>query len=101
MKKLTRQFIDYTNARKSDLEAAKLLEQAAPAVPLDKLSKQGTLVVPRMTSTRTKMANIGYQVTNRRLNLAAKALGNESMSNRQVGLKTFDYFYRAEVGEEA
>lgn len=93
MKECTRTYIDYTNARKQDLEEAKRREQAARivATPAQRnVMKVPQLAVPAIQ--RTKMASISYSVPERDFVKVARALGNERMLRREVGLRTFSFF---------
>lgn len=93
MKDVTRTFIAYTNARKLDLEEAKRKEQAArlvtspPQRPELKLPSFAPAAAPRV-----RLANIAYQVSEREFVDVARALGNERMARKDVGLRTFQFF---------
>lgn len=100
MKKATRSYIDYTYARKSDLEAAKALEFAAVAKPIDELPEREDVRVPQFTSRpRIEIANISYSVPKERALKAAEALGNRYMTYKRIGRETFEYYFKNEVGE--
>lgn len=100
MKKATRSYIDYTNARKSDLDVAKALEIAAVAKPIQELPTREYVQVPQFTSKpRVEVANIAYAVPKQRALKAGEALGNRYMPYKQIGKETFEYYYKNEVGE--
>jgi len=100
MKKATRSYIDYTNARKNDLEAAKALELAAVATPIRDLPKREDVLMPQFVSKpRVEIANISYAVPKERALKVADALGNRFMTYKRIGHETFEYYFENEVGE--
>lgn len=101
MKSVTEVFIDYTNRRKHDIEAAKAAE--APRVQVDvsmlRQSQQFRLPSISSTATRPDMVNITYRRDKRQVEEVKKHLGNLGMSARDVGVKTFEYFREVELGK--
>lgn len=98
MKAVTREFINYTNARKLSLEDAKLLEAAALARPIENLSQHQQFRVP--VFAKRQVANISYSVPLSHYEEVAKALGNPYLSRKEVGLRTFAYYREREVAPE-
>ena len=98
MKDATRSWIKYTNDRKSDLMAAKEHEAKAIAKPLFQVTSSPKLKVPSVTQTSQLVAlsSIQYQKPTSDVIKVKKLLGNSSMPNYQVGIRTFDYFVKNE-----
>jgi len=99
MKKATRSFTDYSNQRKEDVELAKKIEKAGALQQVSKLTSQETMRFPQIAVHKVKKANILYVVDLERAKKAAKALGNTNMAYKQIGIRTFEYFFEAEVEE--
>jgi hypothetical protein len=97
MKEVTRQYIDYTTQRKTDLEAAKELERNTRFVPLVEVVPSIRMVLP--TLSRADVVHISYQKPRQKVLRAAEALGNRAMPYKQVGSEAFDYFYDRKVEE--
>lgn len=98
MKKATRPFIEYTNQRKQDLEAARQKETSAVARSLSELKEHRTLETPIVGRlSNTTLVSIQYRKPKEDVRKIARALGQASMSNREVGEKTFDFFLDNEV----
>lgn len=101
MKRVARGYIDYTNARKDDLENAKEMESATIAKPIGELSYRAEVRLPTLSRRpNVEMANISYAVEKSRAQKLAAALGSRFMTNKQIGLKSFEYAYNNEVGED-
>ena len=100
MKKATRSFINYSNQRKEDVDLAKAKEKAGELKKVNELEPQGTMRFPEIATKKVRKANILYVVDLDRAKRAAKALGNTNMTYKSIGLKTFEYFYEAEVGDD-
>ena len=101
MARPTRAWINYTNARKADLERAKALENMAAPVDFSAVSRSPEVRLPPVKAQpRERTANINYAVPLRRLRGLAKALGDINMTYRDVGINSFEYTYRAEVDED-
>lgn len=97
-----RAWIDYTNGRKQDIEAAKPLEETAAATDIFAVTRSATFKVPTIArpSAHERVANVNYAVPLKRLKALASALGDSSMSYRDVGLTSFDYAYDDHVDED-
>ncbi len=102
MKQASRAWIDYTNARKADLELAKQRELNAKPINLFTVSENAKLIVPSFTavSTKVRTSSIQYVKTMTEIEKVKKLLGNPKMTNSRVGEKTFEYFLRNEDEEE-
>ena len=99
MKEVTRQYINYTTLRKGNLEEAKELEGKTNPIPILSVTGRLTMQLPRLVSTRLDISNITYQRPRREVLKVAEALGNRNMTNKQVGISTFEYYYEQKIEE--
>ncbi len=95
-----RSWIDYTNARKTSVDEAKKAEKAAKPVAASSVQENSAVGLPKISSTRARVANVNYSVPLKRMNALASALGDKRMSYRDVGIKSFDYAYSDHVDDE-
>jgi hypothetical protein len=102
MSEPSRDWIDYTNARKSDLGKAKTLEQSGKQLVLPQVQERPSVRLPQLTTVRSRerVANINYAVPVKRLRKLASALGSINLSYRDVGVRSFDYAYEMLVDED-
>ncbi|HEV7163966.1 MAG TPA: ATP-binding protein [Gammaproteobacteria bacterium] len=103
MKSLTRQFIDYTNARKGDPETAKKKESQAASVSITEFKhEQVSMRLPSVNAkvSKEKTIQISFSKPIEKVKKAADAMGDFSLSAREVGSKAFDYFYNLEVEDK-
>ena len=102
MREATKPFLEYTNQLKDQEERAARLEKSTRSVPLEKIGMRETMKVPQLDPMPQKAAkgNVLYRKRKSRLKAAAAALGNPNMSYRQVGIRTFEYFFKREVHED-
>ncbi|MDB5472547.1 MAG: hypothetical protein JWR84_4107 [Caulobacter sp.] len=99
MIELTRDWIDYTNRRKSALDEAKSIERTAVYVPAFTTPTNKQQVYPRLTSApRAQDVTIQYSKPLRVVRELAQRFGEPGMSAREVGSKSFDYAHRELVG---
>jgi hypothetical protein len=101
MKKLTQTYVNYTSARRKNIDKAKEFEGAAKPVPLSQIPVRQAMVVPTIKSDADAPAEVSvqYSVQKRMLERAAESLGNKRLSASNIGRRTFEYYYRREVGE--
>ncbi|WP_280171113.1 ATP-binding protein [Agrobacterium pusense] len=101
MRRLTKDWIEYTNARKGSLEEAKDRELKAKPIPLQTLRLREVASFPKVIQLVVKdpTASISYSVPLKRYNELAAALGNINMKRKDLGLKTFEIVYDEEVGK--
>jgi hypothetical protein len=97
MQKAAREYIKYSRVRKANPEGAKKKERASSSVRLTDLAKPQHMRTPQIPNTTQGSVNISYQKSKREVAKAAAALGDPSLSASQVGIKTFDHYYAAEV----
>lgn len=101
MKEVTSDFVEYTNRRKGDLDAAKVVEQAAAPINISSIFELKPMAFPLMQAKAPKkeMITISYSKPTKDIREVAAALGQPGMSAREVGRETFDYFRRVEMGK--
>jgi hypothetical protein len=95
----TRAWIDYTNGRKNDASVRGLEATAVPR-EVSTLAPNAKVKLPKPKSASgERLANVGYAVPVGKLKALAAALGQRSMSQKDVGLKSFEYAYKDLVPE--
>jgi hypothetical protein len=101
MKTVTDDFVRYTGRRKSDLEVAKNAERSIQKVDVYTVSKPQALRLPTLGDSQSKVefANINYRRELREIKEVRSHLGNNAMSYRDVGVYTFEYFMKMELGK--
>lgn len=100
MEELTRQFTRYTNKRKEDQAAARLLEEKTEAKALHELPKSETFKTPVVAKPTIPMANILYRKPKTEVTRVAEALGNRYMFYNEVGIKTFEFYLENMVSDQ-
>lgn len=100
MLKPARAWINYTNARKSAVERARTLESSAKPIDASVVPLRANVALPKITTSRAKVANVNYSVPLERLRSLAVAFGDINMTYRDVGIRAFDFTYEAHVDEE-
>ena len=88
-------FTDYTNRRKTELKKARGLESAAPVKPISAVGFSNVMKLPAVA--RTTMRRISYEKPATEVEAVARALRLRSVSAKEVGIRTFDYFVEREV----
>jgi hypothetical protein len=100
MRNATREYIEYTNARKPSIESAKQIEAGTVLTPVKDLAPLVKMIVPHFAKAATVAeTTISYSRPKATVKKVAEALGNSYMTNKEVGLKTFQYFIENELGE--
>lgn len=102
MRDVTKQWIAYTNARRQDIDRARAIENAASSVSLRLIGNRDVVRLPTFTPRPPSepAAFINYTVSKARLRKMAMALDGVNMTQRDVGLKTFDYCFEDLVGKD-
>lgn len=96
-----RAWIDYTNARKRDLEQAKANEAASQSlVVIDVPARPAVLLPAAPKRAAEKLANINYAQPLRRVRQLAAGLGDVTMTYRDVGLGSFEYAHKMLADED-
>jgi hypothetical protein len=98
---MTDEFVAYTNRRKEDVDAAKKAELGTAQVDVTTLTKPQSLRLPSFSARadRVSYANINYKRPIADIALVRDHLKNQSMSYREIGEKTFDYYLKMELGK--
>lgn len=101
MKILTDQFTKYTNTRKHDLDAARVAEVRKNLVEVSELTVVQPLRMPTLStvSQRSDMVSISYQRRKIDVDEVKSHLGSPGMTNKDMGIKTFEYFREVELGK--
>lgn len=101
MKILTDQFTKYTNTRKHDLEAARAAEAKKDLIEISQLTVAQPLRMPTLSavSARSDMVSISYQRRKSEVDEVKRHLGFSGMTNKDMGIKTFEYYREAELGK--
>jgi len=102
MKEVTDVFAAYTNQRKTDPKQAKDKESAAKFVLVSAVTTGARpMRLPKVSGTASGAdhVTISYRKLRSEVKEVAAALGNESMTAKDVGSGTFDYFRRMEFGK--
>jgi hypothetical protein len=100
MKELTRSFITYSGQRRGDLDTAKTFEKSAPAVDVASVSIGSQMKFPTIPILdKIEMINILYKKPKKEIEEIKSAFGNVYMSAKDVGVATFEYYRRMELGK--
>ena len=99
MREPTRTWVTYTNKRKSSREKARQRELSAGSIPIENVRRRKNIMVPKAIDG-PKEANVLYVVPVGRIESLAIALGDATMSYREVGRRSFDYMYEHWVDED-
>ena len=101
MKDATRPWVNYTNVRKEDLDEAKRLESLAESKPMKQLSNSSQMQLPKIIARpKVEYTSIQYQKPLAEVRTVKKALGSVLLSNKDVGIRTFEYYLENVVEEE-
>ncbi|WP_150099765.1 ATP-binding protein [Maricaulis maris] len=101
MRKPSTSWIEYTNARKSQRDAAYKSESATNNISIFEIEHSKTAKLPSFTAkTREPVANIAYQMPKNRVRELAAAMGNVGLPYRDVGINTFELAFNELVGED-
>jgi hypothetical protein len=100
MKRITLPFIEYTNRRKADLERAKVAERPLRNVDVARLTTPRSLTLPRFEAPAVadSSVTISYRRNREKVNQIKDHLGRPGMAAKDVGIHTFEYFVKAELG---
>ncbi|EJL22432.1 ATP-binding protein [Novosphingobium sp. AP12] len=100
MKPPTRAWIDYTNARKNEVAAAEQRESLAKQTSIFSMTHSAKVTLPALKRSGPRETSIQFRVALDRVKNLARAMGDTTLSNRDVGQKAFDYAYNDMVDEE-
>lgn len=96
MRQATKDFIEYTNRRKSELRHAREAETAAKSVALSQVPPRERLVLPKIKKADVRRICFDKPVSE--IEAVGRALGINAKSLKQVGIAAFDYVRDREVG---
>ena len=95
----TRAWVSYTNGRKNDA-SVRALEASAKPREVSTLAINRIVKLPQPKSVGERLANVAYAVPLNKLRSLAAVFGQRQMSQKEVGMKSFDYAYKDLVNEE-
>lgn len=104
MKEITRPFIEYTNSRKAALPEAKAVESAARPLRVRSQSvgsaRTDRAQYPVLSQrSREPEVTISYKRLKREVDEIRSQENDLSLSNKDVGIRTFNYYRRMELGK--
>jgi hypothetical protein len=100
LREASRQWIDYTNARKTSIDAAKRSESSTRPITIFSVPRNEVVALPAYTPRpRVRIANINYSMPLTRVRKLAKGFGDINMSYRDVGIQSFNHAF-ADMAEE-
>ena len=99
MQQPTRDWITYTNKRKTSREAARAKETNTTSIPIQSVQLRKRLKVPK-TITGPKDANIHFIMPEPRVKALARAFDDPTMPYKEVGIRSFEYTYEQLVDED-
>lgn len=101
MAKPARAWIDYTNARKLDIETSRAQEAKALAVDLPSVTPSSHVSLPQPPRVvRTRVANVNYARPLVELRQLAHGFGDVNLTYRDVGIQSFEFAYKMLVDED-
>ncbi|WP_315756022.1 ATP-binding protein [Bradyrhizobium sp. SZCCHNRI2007] len=95
MMRATKKLTDYTNRRRADAKRLKKIEKAAKQVPISRVTANEQMRLPMTTTNDVVMIEYVREAAD--VAAAAEALGLVGSSPSEVGIQTFEYFFRREV----
>ena len=101
MKEITREWIDYTNSRKLNTKLAIEKESIAKPVSISKIRKSSKLKFPKYHKPSLQYTTINYQVEKEKLGRVKFSLGDSWMSNKDAGIKTYEYYRKNGMEKQA
>lgn len=101
MKRVTQEFIVYTNQRKLDLDYARSAESSKVQVDVRELIRAQPLRLPQIkqATATPQTVTISYPKTKTEVDEIKRHLGDISMTAKEVGKVTFEYFQKVELGK--
>lgn len=101
MKSATDEYVAYTNRRKSGIDEAKRYESSAGSVDIASYKASQKVLFPKISQSenRDESINISYKKKKSKVKLIKDYINSPSMSAKDVGSYTFDYFIKTEIGE--
>lgn len=97
MTRATKLVVDYTNKRRSEAKRLSKIEKKSIALPVTHVTATVKAKLPEIE--KQDFVNIEYTREADDVRAVADALGMVSVSASEVGIKTFEYFYKREVAQ--
>lgn len=100
MKRITVAIIEYTNRRKANLEQARQAERPVRQLDVTRLTVARPLTLPKFEAPIVADAQItiSYRRNRETVNQIKDQLGSPGMSAKEVGMHTFDFYVKTELG---
>lgn len=100
MKSLTDEFTKYSNERKGDPTSAKAAESNSKAVNISDIPMATSMKFPVVrATTKDDSERISFKCPKREVDEIRLSLGDPEMAPKDVGLATFEYYRRVELGK--
>lgn len=96
----TRAWIDYTNARKTEVAVAEERESRAIQTSIFSIPQSSKVSLPVLKRTGPKETSIQFRVEIEQAKKLARAMGDVTLTNREIGKRAFKYTYDEMVGDE-
>jgi len=101
MRKASRKWIDYTNHRKQAIEEARIIEARSKPLPIFNIKRNLEVKVPQFEpKPKVRTTTISYSMPIDNVKRLAQALGDINMTNKDVGIRSFEYTYDDHVEDE-
>ena len=98
---VTKTWTSYTNARKGQIKYAQSKEASSKALDIRVVEASSTMGLPILEDKKAeRLSGISYKMPSKQVTALAEAMGDISMANKDVGIKSFDYAYSDFVGEK-
>lgn len=95
MIRATKRVVDYTNTRRAEAKRLKKVEKKTVAVPVSRVIASAPARLP--TIIKDDIVVVEYVREGDEVRAVAEALGLTGASPSEVGIKTFEYFYKREI----
>ena len=99
MKDATKPITIYTSERKDNRDDAKEIESKAISTPVINLKASSITIAPVIRPKVIKTTRISYDRPAEIVAKVVESLGRRKMTNRDVGIKTFNYYVENEIEE--
>ena len=101
MRQVTKEWIAYTNVRKTALDTAKKKEAQTEPISIYQIESRATTILPQLTPiAEERRGNIHYSKRVSRIKALGNELGSPYMPYSEVGRQSFEIAYDALVGDE-
>jgi hypothetical protein len=97
MREVTKEFTEYTNRRKAELQHARKAETTAESISVSQVAVRPRLVLPKIK--KQEVRRICFDKPVAEIEAVGRALGINARFLKQVGVAAFDYVRDREVGK--